>query len=469
MITEPRVITDKQKELQEMERLFDRLFPICRSITGPGLRETLEILQEYVPLTVFGTPTGTKAFDWTIPPEWHIREAWIKGPDGKKIVDFADNNLHVINYSEPVDKQLSYGELVPHLHTLPHLPEAIPYVISYYKRRWGFCLPHRVYEQLPQEGTYHVYIDAKFVDGELNTAHAILPGETEEEVLISSYVCHPSLANNELSGPITAAFLYNRLAQWPKRRFTYRFAFVPETIGSITYLYRFGRELKQRLHAGLVLTCVGGKGPNGEAPPLSYKQSRQENAPIDEIVAHLFGKQAVEGVIRPFTPLFGSDERQYCSPGFNLPVGQMARAVYGTYAEYHNSLDTKEFMTIEALQRSVDEIEQVLRALELDGYYVNRKPYGEVKLDQHNLYPDMNGPSAWGRSNNNTIDGRTLLNYVLMVLNYSDGKHRLSEIADKYGCTIFDLEPVIEVLREKGLLVGPYMTEQELEEPLWME
>lgn len=453
----------RQDELKQMELLFDRLFPICRSITGPGLRKSLAILSEYLPLEIFSTQTGTKVFDWEIPQEWHIREAWLKGPDGKKIIDFSNSNLHVINYTEPVNRKIMFEELEPHLYTLPHLPDAIPYVISYYKKRWGFCLPHRVYEQLPKKGEYHAYIDADFTEGELNTAHAILPGETEEEVLISSYVCHPSLANNELSGPITAAFLYRRLAQWKKRRFTYRFVFVPETIGSVAYLYKFGKELKRKLHGGLVLTCIGGKGSNGEQLPLSYKQSRQEQSPIDKIVTHLFEKEKLLGNVRPFTPLFGSDERQYCSPGFNLPVGQMARAVYGAYQGYHNSLDTKEFMTIEALQQSVDELEQLFQALELDGYYVNQNPYGEVKLDKRNLYPDMNGPSVWGRSNNTVLDGRTLLNYVLMVLNYTDGKHTLAQIADKYGCSLFELEQVVHILKEQGLLTGPFSTEQELE------
>lgn len=461
MMTESN--SSKQGEHAAMDQLFDRLFPICRSITGPGLRQTLSILGEYLPLHVFGTPTGTQVFDWEIPKEWHIREAWLKGPDGQKVVDFTNSNLHVLNYSTPVNQKLTMEELRPHLHTLSHLPAATPYVTSYYKPRWGFCLPYEQYKQLPEEGQYHAYIDSELVDGELNVAHAILPGESEREILISSYVCHPSLANNELSGPITAAFLYQRLAKWKKRRFTYRFVFVPETIGSITYLHRFGLELKKKLHAGLVLTCVGGKRENGETVPLSYKKSRRGNSPIDEIVQHLFHRQVLSGGVRPFTPIHGSDERQYCSPGFNLPVGQMSRFVYGTYAGYHNSLDTKEFMTITALQQTLDELEQVLLALELDGYYVNMRPYGEVKLDRHNLYPDMNSPNLWGRSSNTVVDGRTLLNQVLTVLNYADGTYTLREVAEACGSNVLDLRTVVEVLQEKGLLKGPYFERQELE------
>lgn len=437
-------------EYEQMDQLFDRLWPICRSITGPGLRETLTILSEYLPLEQFAVPTGSKVFDWEIPKEWHVSEAWLKGPDGEKIVDFQDSNLHIINYSGPVNRKLSLEELKEHIHTIPHLPDAVPYVSSYYNRRWGFCMAHQQFEKLP-DGEYHAYINSKFVDGELNYAHALLPGESDKEILISTYVCHPSLANNELSGPIVATFLYRRLAQWSNRRFTYRFVFCPETIGSIAYLHRFGQELKERVYTGLVLTCLGGK------EPLSFKESRREDAPINRMVKHLFHFSHIEGRIRPFTPTHGSDERQYCSPGFNLPVGQMARTVYGSYPGYHNSLDTKESMTISALLRSVNELEEVLKAVELEGYYLNQSPYGEVKLDQHNLYPDMNAPSMRGKSTNDLTDQRKQLNRILMLLNYADGEHTLREIAEKCKCSIFELQPILEVLKEKALLKGPYL------------
>ncbi|WP_248929440.1 DUF4910 domain-containing protein [Paenibacillus hamazuiensis] len=434
-----------------MDELFDRLFPICRSITGPGLRETLSILSEYLPLEQLGEPTGSSVFDWTIPKEWRIREAWVKGPDGSTIIDFKKSNLHVLNYSIPVNRKMGLDELKEHLYSLPHMPEAIPYVTSYYKERWGFCLPHRQLEQL-EPGTYHAYIDSELADGELNFGHAILPGESNKEILISTYVCHPSLANNELSGPVTAAFLYRRLAAWTKRRFTYRFVFVPETIGSITYLHRFGKHLKEKLHTGLVLTCLGGAQHR-----LSYKMSRRGNVPTDRLVQHLFRLQALQGDIRGFTPINGSDERQYCSPGFNLPVGQMSRMVYNCYPGYHNSFDTKETMTIEALQQSVDELEQLLRAIELDGYYVNQNPYGEVKLDKHDLYPDLNSPLNGVYSSNNVADNRVQLDRILVMLNYCDGEHSLLDIADKCGCSILQLEPIVRILKEKQLLQGPYL------------
>lgn len=436
------------KEFKEMDRLFDRLFPICRSITGPGLRQTLSILNEYLPLEQYSVKTGTKVLNWTIPQEWSINKAFLISPDGKKIVDFEDSNLHIVNYSLSIDKKLSLEELKNYLHTIPNQPEAIPYVISYYKPRWGFCLSHKQYERL-EAGQYHAYIDSELYDGELNYAHAILPGESDEEIMISTYVDHPSLANNELSGPITAAFLYQRLSKWKKRYFTYRFVFVPETIGSIAYLARFGKELKEKLYSGLVLTCTGGK------VSLSYKLSRQEEAPIDKIVKHLFNSEKIEGRLRPFTPTHGSDERHYCSPGFNLPIGQMARLVYG-FPGYHTSLDNKELMTIESLYQSVNELEEILQALELDGYYINQYPYGEIKLDQHGLYPDINSRNRSGAFQDKMIKNRRELNQLLCILNYSDGLHSLREIMEKFNFNILEVKHIIDILKDKKLLKGPY-------------
>lgn len=442
---------DKNEELLEMDRLFDRLFPICRSITGPGLRKTLNILSEYVPLEHFQVATGTPVFDWVIPEEWHIRDAYLRGPGGEIVADFKDNNLHVVNYSIPVNQKLSLHELKEHLHTIPSLPEAIPYVTSYYKKRWGFCIPYKVFKQLA-EGEYHAYIDSELKDGQLNFSHAVLPGESKREILISTYVCHPSMANNELSGPLVAAYLYRRLSSWNKRRFTYRFVFVPETIGSIAYLHRFGGHLRDYLHAGIVLTCLGGKNS------LSYKQSRSGNSPIDFVWNHLLECGVMSGQTRPFTPAYGSDERQYCSPGFNFPVGQMARTVYGSYVGYHNSLDTKEEMRIEILQQSVDELERLLQAVEIEGYYVNQFPYGEVKLDKYGLYPDINSPTLTGNlSSNEVSNNRTRLNQIMTILNYADGEHSLVDIAKLCGCSLEHLTPLVNLLISKNIITGPYI------------
>lgn len=441
-----------ENELKSMDKLFDRLFPILRSITGEGVRETLNILKEYIPLEIESVKSGTEVFDWTVPKEWAIREAWIKDENGNEIINITNCNLHVVNYSEPINQKISLDELKNHIYTIPDKPDAIPYVISYYRDRWGFCMSQNQLDAL-KDGQYQVYIDSEKFNGVLNYAQAVLPGKSDKEILITSYICHPSMANNELSGPIVAAFLYNRLANWEEREFTYRFVFHPETIGSITFLAKYGDYLKEHMHSGMVLTCLGGKGY-----PLSYKKSRCINNPLNRLVEYL---QNGSLNIREFTPLGGSDERQYCSPGFNLPMGQFSRMIYGQYPGYHNSLDTKEIMTIEALQQSVNEIEQILKLQELDGYYVNTKPYGEPKLGKYGLYPDLNSPTNWGSSMNGVTDGRQLLNEILMVLNYSDGEHTLLDIVKKQDYDFKDYDIVIRKLKENKLLIGPFQNKQQ--------
>jgi len=437
-------------ELEQMDQLFDRLFPLFRSITGEGVRQTLDILGEYLPLTVEEVPTGTEVFDWTIPKEWVIREAWIKDSQGREIINITNSNLHVLNYSEPIDRMVSLSELKEHVFTIPHLPEAVPYVTSYYKERWGFCMSHDQLTAL-EEDQYHVYIDSDKIDGFLNYAEAILTGKSTKEILITSYICHPSMANNELSGPIVAAFLYNRLKNWEHREFTYRFVFHPETIGSIAYLAKYGRHLKEHMHSGMVLTCLGGKDY-----PLSYKMSRNEEAPLNELVDFVVNYEKWNLLIRPFTPLYGSDERQYCSPGFNLPVGQFSRMIYGQYHGYHNSLDTKETMSIDALLQSLNELEEILKLQELNGYYCNLKPFGEPMLSKYDLYPDLNSPNSWRGSTNTIIDNRQHLNQILMLLNYSDGNHSLVNIAKKMQYPLSNYEMSIAKLKEMSLLEGPY-------------
>ncbi|MCR8660534.1 DUF4910 domain-containing protein [Paenibacillus endoradicis] len=441
-------------ELQQMDQLFDRLFPLFRSITGEGVRQTLGILGEYLPLTVEEVPTGTEVFDWTIPKEWVIREAWIKDSEGREIINIKNSNLHVLNYSEPIDRIVSLSELKEHVFTIPHLPDAVPYVISYYKERWGFCMS---YDQLTtlEEGQYHVYIDSEKIDGVLNYAESILPGKSTKEVLITSYICHPSMANNELSGPIVAAFLYNRLKNWEQREFTYRFVFHPETIGSIAYLAKYGQHLHENMYSGMVLTCLGGK-----ETPLSYKMARNDKTPMNELVQFLVKHEKRKMTIRPFTPLHGSDERQFCSPGFNLPMGQFSRMIYGNYAGYHNSLDTKETMTIEALLQSVDELEEILQLQELNGYYHNLKPFGEPKLSKYDLYPDINSPLSWRGSTTTLIDNRQHLNQVLMILNYSDGEHSLVDIATKMQYPLSNYQVSIDKLKEVKLIDGPFCNKE---------
>lgn len=443
-------------ELKQIDELFERLFPIMRSITGEGLRETIRILQEYIPLEMEGIPTGTSVFDWEIPKEWIIREAWIKDEQGNKIIDIADLNLHVVNYSEPIDEWLTLEELKQHVHTIPRLPDAVPYVISYYKERWGFCMSQNQLDSLA-EGKYHVYIDSEKTDGELNFAHAVLPGKSDKEVLISTYICHPSMANNELSGPLVATFLYNRLKQWKNRELTYRFVFIPETIGAIAYLSQYGQHLKDKLYSGSVITCIGGFDFD-----LTMKQSRKVDSPFNHLIHFLSEKEGEDINILPFTPNNGSDERQYCSPGFNLPVVQFSRMTYGKYTGYHNSLDTKENMGIQPLLDSVNELERILKLQEYNGYYVNLKPFGEPKLGKYNLYPDINAPALRGRSNNVKLDNRQQLNQILHLLNYSDGKHLLTDIVEKQKYKLEDYLYSIDILKQHNLLAGPFYEEQEL-------
>lgn len=304
-----------------LDTLFTRLFPILRSITGPGIEESMAVIGEYMPLDVCKVATGESVFDWEVPPEWICRAARLTGPDGTVVADLAWSNLHVVNFAEAVDARMTLGDLQPHLFSLPDTPDAIPYVTSYYKRSWGFCLTDHVRRTL-SPGVYHAYIDAGFRHGGVPLAQAVLPGDTEDEVLISSYLCHPSLANNELSGPLTLLGLYLRLQAWPRRRLTYRFVLNPETIGSLCYLHLHHRKLRERMIAGLVLTCTG-----GPVQRLSYKESRRGCGLLDRLVRHLAANAPEHWAVRPFTPCSGSDERQYCSPGFDLPVGQLARTV----------------------------------------------------------------------------------------------------------------------------------------------
>jgi aminopeptidase-like protein len=427
-----------------LDSLFDELFPILRSISGPGLRRSLDILARHMPLETEVVPTGTRVFDWEVPPEWHMRSARLTGPNGRTIADASVSSLHVLNYSAAVDTVLSREALERHLHSLPALPDAIPYVTSYYNRNWGFCLSHTARQSLPP-GDYRAVIDSEFVMGGIPVAHCVLPGESAAEVLLSSYLCHPSLANNELSGPLVLLGLYRRLAAWPRRRYSYRFVINPETIGSLCYLYHQADHLRRHMAYGMVLTCVGGPQAN-----LSYKMSRRGDSVLDLVM--LARAEAGRARVREFDPTSGSDERQYCSPGFNLPMGQIARTIYGEYDGYHNSLDDKAFMSIESLVKSVDEIESLLKTAEIAGHFRNQSPFGEPQLGRRGLYPTVNSAATWQKSNDTLLDARTFLNRLLTVLNYSDGRHSILDIAAKADLSVEDFRTVVERLEETGLL-----------------
>jgi aminopeptidase-like protein len=435
----------------DLSALFDRLFPICRSITGPGLRESLEIFKEHMPLTIHGVPTGEKVLDWTVPQEWAVESARLTGPDGEVVCDFANHNLHLVNYSVAHSATLSLTELQPHLHSLPHLPDVIPYVTSYYVPRWGFCLPHRQRQNLP-EGNYCVSIKTRHYDGETNFATAILPGESDEVVLISSYLCHPSMANNELSGPLGLLRLYELLAARKTRRFTYMFLLCPETLGSIAFLSKYAATLGPKLHAGLVLTCLG-----GPKSALSLKLSRRDwldrPSAFDTLARTLATTIPDRYTVRPFTPTSGSDERQFCSPGFDWPVIQAARTVYGQFAEYHSSGDDRKFMRIEQVEAAALQLASFLETAEFQGIgLVNRHPFGEPQLGKRDLYPSINSPMNRDHSSDNAVDRRETLNRLLMLLSLSDGTRDLVECARKIGCSPDALLPIVRELFAKGML-----------------
>lgn len=421
---------------QELESYFDRLWPICRSITGDGVRETLRILSEIIPLNIHEVPSGTKVFDWEVPKEWYINDAYIITPEGKKIADFKSNNLHVLNYSIGINKKINYTELKDHLYTIESMPNAIPYVTSYYKEKWGFCISHEEFQSLSQIGEYHVYIDAGHKAGSLTYADLLLPGETDEEVMFSTYVCHPSMANNELSGPLALAFLYREIEKLENRKYTYRFIFIPETIGAISYLAVHGMHMKEKTVAGFVLTCCGNEAE------FHYKKSRRGDSLSDRAVTHYFEKIIKSGHIRVFKT-DGSDERQYCSPGFNLPVGSLMRTPYYEYAEYHTSLDNKSFISFDALEGTVHAYKSVIEILELNDLFQNTLMYCEPQLGRRGLYPTS---LTHGTS-------RDFIDRLLHLVNYSDGEHDLIEVANLFNASIFSFKEALQACLDEGLLV----------------
>jgi len=439
-----------QSEFELLDRSFDHLFPIFRSITGPGIEESIDYFRQFMPLEMHKVPSGSKVFDWTAPPEWHCKRARLWAPDGSLLCDTDASNLSVVNYSEPVDGEFTLEELEPHLHSIPKLPTAVPYVTSYYKRTWGFCLSHDVRQSL-KPGTYKVQIESAFKeDGGVPYATCLLPGESDKEIMLTSYLCHPSLANNELSGPLALLALYRRISSWPKRRYSYRFVFNPETIGSLCFLQGFNDHLQEKLVAGMIVTCIG-----GDASRLRYKASRRGNSIIDEIMQRMAGgkeKAPIPVDYADFIPTGGSDERQFCAPGFNLPMGQMARSIYEQYDGYHNSLDDKDFMGIEAVLESVDVIENALKLAEVAGKPVNLSPYGEPQLGKRDLYPNMNSEDTRKDSDDALSDGRVSLDRLLWTLNMADGVHSVGEIAEKCECSIAELTPIIERLEQEGLI-----------------
>jgi len=434
-----------------LNTLFDELFPICRSITGEGIRASLKILSQHMPLNIKSVPTGRRVFDWTVPREWKLNRATLQDPDGNIILDTNNSNLHVLNFSVPFQGKLALSELQDHLHSIPDMPNAIPYVTSYYKERWGLCLSDTQRQDL-KEGEYTVNIDTELSDGVLNYATCELAGDTTETILISSYLCHPSLANNELSGPLCMVRLYQQLAALPSRRYTYKFVLAPETIGSISFLSEEGQQLKDKIKGGVVLTCLGGSHTS-----LSFKLSRRDwldkPSAMDKLARHLALNDSANFGIRDFDPTHGSDERHYCSPGINLPVIQAARTVYGAYPEYHTSEDTKELMTIQSLEDSCEQLLVFLQLFELSTMkLLTTIGAGEPQLGKHDLYPTINTPTNNDLSTDGKLDGRQALNALLQVISLSDGDFTLLDMAEKLELSATQLLPLVQDLIVKNII-----------------
>jgi aminopeptidase-like protein len=417
---------------EEMYGLIEELYPICRSITGDGLRATLRRIQREIPIAIREVATGTPVFDWTVPREWNIRDAYIKNAAGDRVVDFRRSNLHVVNYSVPIRGRMSLAELKEHLHTLPDRPDWIPYRTSYYKETWGFCLSQRDLDALP-DGEYEVMIDSSLEDGHLSYGEYLLPGESQDEILISCHSCHPSLCNDNLSGIAVAVHLARELAEQP-HRYSYRFLFIPGTIGAITWL-SLNEGAITRIRHGLVMAGVG--DPGG----FSYKKSRRGTAEIDRAAVHVLEKSGHPFEITEFSP-YGYDERQYGSPGINLPVGRFSRTPHGTFPEYHTSADNLDFVRPEALAQSLVECSKIFSVLENNKTYQNQNPKCEPQLGKRGLYRAIGGQAGAG--------AREMA--MLWVLNLSDGGHSLLDIAERSNLDFDAIEFAARTLREHGLL-----------------
>lgn len=417
---------------QEIFALAQDLFPICRSITGQGVRDTLALIGRHIDTSCQSVPTGEQVFDWTVPKEWVIRDAYIRAPDGRKVVDFAASNLHVLNYSTPVHEFMALSKLREHVFSLPDQPDLVPYRTSYYAERWGFCMAHNALEQLP-EGDYEVFIDSELRDGQLDYGEYLHPGETDREFLLSAHICHPSLANDNCSGLALLTLLARNLSG-RRTRYGYRFLFAPGTIGSLTWLAHNEDRVAQIDH-GLVVSCVG------DAGGPTYKRSRRGSAFIDRAMAHVLAHLAPEATIKDFSP-YGYDERQFCSPGFNMPVGLLQNSAFGTFSEYHTSADNLDFIHPQYLARSYHLIAAVIDVVEGDWTPVNLSPKGEPQLGRRGLYAALGGDKGGAQS----------AMPMLWVLNLADGDHSLLDIAERSGLAFRDIAAAATLLEEHGLL-----------------
>jgi aminopeptidase-like protein len=428
---------------QELEELFDRLWPLPRSAAGPGLFDTQRILSEYIPLRFIEVPSGTKVFDWTVPEAWTLREAYVIDPHGRRILDAAVCNLHIVSHSEPFRGTLTREELDKHLYSRDDLPDAVPYIISYYRRRWGFCISHKERLALP-EGEYQVVVDTDLRGGDdggcMTLAECVLPGESDEEVFLSTYTCHPSMANNELSGPLVAVLAYHMLAARPRRRVSYRFFFGTETIGALTYASLRHETLKKML-GGLVLTCIGDRGP------FHYKMTRRPTTTdraARHVLEHWDGDSPVLDLGEAIHPWWstGSDERQYCAPGLNYPMGSLYRTMYGLFPEYHTHLDDKSFISFPAMAESAQVVVRIATTLGANRRYINCVPFGEPMLGPRGLYPSVGALLSTGE----IVEAR------MFVLAYSDGESDLLDIAERAKRPMHVIVQEADTLLAKGVI-----------------
>jgi aminopeptidase-like protein len=415
----------------EMYRLITELYPICRSITGNGFRQTLDRLSREIDLARHEVPTGTAVFDWTIPREWNITDAWVKNAQGERVIDFRRSNLHVLQYSVPIRRTVSLAELKEHLYTIPEHPQWIPYRSSYYEERWGFCIAHETLARLTEE-QYEVCIDSTLQDGSLTYAECAIAGASDEEFLLSCHACHPSLCNDNLSGVALATHLAKLLAPL-ELRYSYRFLFLPGTIGAITWLSR-NESRTPRIRHGLVIACVGDPGK------FHYKRSRR-GAPIDRIVEHVLRHSGSDYEVHDFSPS-GYDERQYCSPGFDLPVGSLTRTPHGSFPEYHTSADNLDFVAPRHFGESLQRYLEIIDVVENDRRHLNTHPKGEPQLGKRGLYRSIGGIA-------NTERAQMAL---LWVLNQSDGRHSLLDIAERADLDFGRIRDAADLLRSHGLL-----------------
>lgn len=422
---------DSDRAGREAYAMMEALYPICRSITGEGVRESLRLLQHTIPLAMHEVPSGSQVFDWVVPKEWNIRDGYIKNSAGERVVDFRQNNLHVLNYSVPVHRSMSMDELRPHLFTLPETPDLIPYRTSYYQEKWGFCLSQRQLDQM-EDGQYEVCVDSTLEPGNLTYGELRIQGQTDDEVLISTHLCHPSLCNDNLSGVATAAGLAS-LIDGVDLRYSYRFVWIPGTIGAITWLALNESQLSRIKH-GLVLSCLGDSGG------FTYKRSRQGNAEIDRVVEHVLRSTGHDFEMIDFTP-YGYDERQYCSPGINLPVGCFMRTPNGKYPQYHTSADDLSFVSAPALAGSIRNLLRIVELLERNYTYLSLNTKCEPQLGRRGLYRLVGG-----------TDNTGVEEAMLWVLNYSDGQNSLLDIAIRSKLEFSVINDAAKLLSTNDLL-----------------